>query len=166
MESPFINALTGLMTPTAQVSAAVESQPSESKPAAKRVFCCLCQDPVGIVKENSMEQAYCIAAVWLALAVVSTILANHLRVSTALLEICVGITAGAVAEHFWDPDSLGANVEWLRFLASTGAVLLTFLAGAELDPAIFKAKWKEATVIGMVGFFAPFLGCAALAKYA
>ena len=86
MESPFINALTGLMTPTAQVSAAVESQPYESKPAAKRVFCCLCQDPVGIVKENSMEQAYCIAAVWLALAVVSTILANHLRVSTAFLE--------------------------------------------------------------------------------
>jgi len=159
-------ALTGLMTPTAQVSAAVESQPCESRPAAKRVFCCLCQDPVGTVKENSMEQAYCIAAVWLALAVVSTILANHLRVSTALLEICVGITAGAVAEHFWDPDSLGANVEWLRFLATTGAVLLTFLAGAELDPAIFKAKWKEATVIGMVGFFAPFLGCAALAKYA
>lgn len=113
-----------------------------------------------------MEHAYCIAAIWLALAVVSTILANHLRISMALLEICVGITAGAVAEHFWGPDTLGANVEWLRFLASTGAVLLTFLAGAELEPAVFKVKWKEVTVVGLVGFFAPFLGCAALAKYA
>ncbi|OHB77757.1 MAG: potassium transporter Kef [Planctomycetes bacterium RBG_16_55_9] len=113
-----------------------------------------------------MEHAYCIAAVWLALAVVSTILANHLRVSTALLEICVGITAGAVAEHFWGPDTLGANVEWLRFLASTGAVLLTFLAGAELEPAVLRAKWKEVTAVGLVGFFAPFLGCAALARYA
>jgi glutathione-regulated potassium-efflux system ancillary protein KefC len=113
-----------------------------------------------------MEHAYCIAAIWLALAVVSTIVANHLRVSMALLEICVGITAGSVAEHFWGPDALGANVEWLRFLASTGAVLLTFLAGAELEPAVFKAKWKEVTAVGLVGFFAPFLGCTALARYA
>jgi Kef-type K+ transport system membrane component KefB len=154
------------MTPTAQACAAVESVPCESKPAAKRVFCCLCQDPVGIVKENSTEHAYCIAAVWFALAVVSTVLANHLRVSIALLEICVGITAGGVAEHFWGPDTLGANVEWLRFLASTGAVLLTFLAGAELEPAVFKIKWKEVTVVGLVGFVTPFLGCAALARYA
>jgi hypothetical protein len=93
MESPFIIALAGLMTPTVQACAAVESVLRQSRPAAKRVFCCLCQDPVGIVKENSMEHAYCIAPVWLALAVVSTILANHLRVSMALLEICVGITA-------------------------------------------------------------------------
>jgi Kef-type K+ transport system membrane component KefB len=84
----------------------------------------------------------------------------------ALLEICVGMTAGAVAEHFWGPDTLGANVEWLRFLASTGAVLLTFLAGAELEPAVFRVKWKEVTVVGLVGFFAPFLGCAALARFA
>ena len=112
-----------------------------------------------------MEHAYCIAAIWFALAVVSTILAYHLRVSMALLEICVGITAGAVAEHFWGPDTLGANVEWLRFLAGSGAILLTFLAGAELEPAIFKVKWKEVTLVGLVGFFAPFLGCAALARY-
>jgi glutathione-regulated potassium-efflux system ancillary protein KefC len=26
--------------------------------------------------------------------------------------------------------------------------VLTFLAGAELDPAIFRVKWKEATVVG------------------
>jgi len=37
------------------------------------------------------------------------------------------------------------------------------LAGAELDPVVFRAKWKEATVIGLVAFFAPFLGCAAIA---
>jgi Kef-type K+ transport system membrane component KefB len=42
---------------------------------------------------------------------------------------------------------------------------LTFLAGAELDPAVFKVKWKEATVIGLVAFFVPFLGCTAAAYY-
>lgn len=43
--------------------------------------------------------------------------------------------------------------------------MLTFLAGAELDPVVFRVKWKEATVIGLSSFFAPFLGCAAVASY-
>jgi Kef-type K+ transport system membrane component KefB len=43
--------------------------------------------------------------------------------------------------------------------------VLTFLAGAELDPVVFRARWKEATGIGLVGFFAPFLGCAAIAHW-
>ena len=72
-----------------------------------------------------MEEAYRIAALWLSLAVVATLLANHLRVSMALVEICVGIAAGFVAERFFAPAALGVNVDWLRFLAGTGAVLLT-----------------------------------------
>src|SRR5206468_2754225 len=47
----------------------------------------------------------------------------------------------------------------------TGAIVLTFLAGAELDPKIFRTKWKESTIVGLVGFFGPFLGCAAVAHY-
>ena len=66
---------------------------------------------------------------------------------------------------FFYPDALGANLDWLRFIASVGAVLLTFLAGAELDPAAMKTKLKEVTVVGLFGFFAPFLGCAALARF-
>ena len=112
-----------------------------------------------------MEQAFVIATVWLSLAVIAAILANHLRISIALLEICIGVAAGAVAEHYFGPDSLGSNLEWLRFLASAGAVLLTFLAGAELEPKVIRKKWKEVSVVGLVGFFAPFLGCAAVAKY-
>jgi glutathione-regulated potassium-efflux system ancillary protein KefC len=61
-------------------------------------------------------------------------------------------------------DDLGKS-EWVTFLAGTGAIVLTFLAGAELDPTIFRTKWKEATVVGLVGFFAPFIGCAAIAHY-
>src|SRR5205823_9525104 len=45
------------------------------------------------------------------------------------------------------------------------AVLLTFLAGAELDPAVIRTKLREVIVVGLVGFFAPFLGCAALARF-
>jgi glutathione-regulated potassium-efflux system ancillary protein KefC len=44
--------------------------------------------------------------------------------------------------------------------------VLTFLAGAELDPATMRTKWKEVLVVGLVSFGAPFLGCAAIARFA
>jgi Kef-type K+ transport system membrane component KefB len=112
-----------------------------------------------------MEQTYAIAAAWLALAVLSTVLASHLRISMALVEICVGMVAALVADRLFYPNALGANLDWLRFIASVGAVLLTFLAGAELDPAAMKAKRKEVIIVGLFGFFAPFLGCTALARF-
>jgi Kef-type K+ transport system membrane component KefB len=43
--------------------------------------------------------------------------------------------------------------------------MLTFLAGAELDPVVFRQKWKEATAVGVASFLLPFLGCAAAAYY-
>ncbi len=112
-----------------------------------------------------MLTAFALATVWMALALLATVIARHFRISVALVEICVGIAAGWAAVRFFGPEALGADTEWLRFLATAGAVLLTFLAGAELEPTILKAKWKEVTVVGLVGFFAPFLGCAALAHY-
>jgi glutathione-regulated potassium-efflux system ancillary protein KefC len=113
-----------------------------------------------------MEYFYTIASLWLALAVISAVIAYHLRISIALVEICVGVAVAALATFFGKVDSLGANHEWLRFLASFGAVLLTFLAGAELDPKVIRTKLTEVTVVGLIGFFAPFLGCTALAYYA
>jgi len=50
-----------------------------------------------------------------------------------LVEISVGVLLAAIATSLDKTDSLGFNQEWLRFLASSGAVLLTFLAGAELN---------------------------------
>src|SRR4030042_1241244 len=112
-----------------------------------------------------MEQIFIIASLWLGLAVLSAVLAYHLRISIALVEICVGVVAAAVAASFGKIDALGSNLEWLRFLASSGAVLLTFLAGAELEPEVLRTKLKEVSAVGLVGFFAPFLGCAAIAHY-
>ena len=114
---------------------------------------------------TSMEQALTIAAVWLALAVLSSIVAAHLRISIALVEICVGMLAAVVADKLFYPGALGNDQDWLRFVASVGAILLTFLAGAELDPAAMKTKLAEVSVVGFFGFLAPFLGCAAVARF-
>ncbi len=112
-----------------------------------------------------MEQFFATAAVWLSLAVLSSVIAYHLRISIALIEICVGVAATAAATYLGMFEALGANEEWLRFLASSGAVLLTFLAGAELEPEVIRRKWKEVSLVGVVGFLAPFFGCAALAYF-
>ncbi len=112
-----------------------------------------------------MEHIYTLAALWLGLAVLSAVVAYHLRVSIALVEICVGVIGAAVAGYFGKADALGSNSEWLRFLAASGAILLTFLAGAELEPDVIQKKLKEVTVVGLIGFFAPFLGCMVIARY-
>ncbi len=112
-----------------------------------------------------MEHIFAVAAFWLILAVLSAILAFHLKISIALVEICVGVATAAVASSLGMLDAMGSNEEWLRFVASSGAILLTFLAGAELEPSVMRKKLKEVSVVGIVGFFAPFLGCTALAYY-
>ena len=111
-----------------------------------------------------MENVWVLAALWVGLALVATLFAIWFKISTALTEIIVGIIAQFAIIKFLG-HGLAASTGWIAFLAGTGAIVLTFLAGAELDPAVFRTKWKEATVVGLVGFFAPFLGCAAIAHY-
>jgi Kef-type K+ transport system membrane component KefB len=112
-----------------------------------------------------MESLFITASLWLALAVVSALIASSLRLSIALIEICVGVAAAGVTGWFDVGDVLVANADWVRFLAGSGAIVLTFLAGAELDPEIIHTKLTEVSLVGVVGFFAPFLGCAAVAHY-
>jgi Kef-type K+ transport system membrane component KefB len=112
-----------------------------------------------------MEQVWLVAALWLVLALVATLLSIWFRISTALSEIVVGTVAQLIIGALIGTEALGAKSQWIAFLAGTGAIVLTFLAGAELDPGIFRTKWKEAFVVGLVGFFAPFLGAAAVAHF-
>ena len=100
-----------------------------------------------------------VAAIWLGLAVLATLISVGLRLSVALTEILVGVAAGALLGK----DLLQTNASWVAFLAGGGSVLLTFLAGAELDPETLRRSWKEALNIGLAGFFAPFLGASFLA---
>ena len=112
-----------------------------------------------------MEQVWFVAALWLLLALIAVLVANWLRVSTALSEIVVGTVAQLAIGALAGGEALGAKAPWITFLAGTGAIVLTFLAGAELDPDVFRAKWKESSAVGLVGFFGPFFGAALVAHY-
>ena len=112
-----------------------------------------------------MTSVWALAALWLGLAVVATLFSIWLRISTALSEIAVGTIAQLILGLAFGPAVLGTDEPWVKFLAGMGAIVLTFLAGAELDPQVFKLKWKEAATVGLASFLFPFLGCAAAAHY-
>ncbi|HEV7911510.1 MAG TPA: cation:proton antiporter [Methylocella sp.] len=128
-----------------------------------------------------MTGVWALAALWFGLALIASLVSIWFRGSTALTEIIIGIVAqliiGAIigsgmlgANDIWakflsGKGVLGADDIWVKFLSGAGAILLTFLAGAELDPSIFKRKWKEATTVGLASFILPFLGSAAAAHY-
>ncbi len=112
-----------------------------------------------------MTGIWALAALWLGLALIASLLSIWLRISTALSEIVVGTIAQLIIGAAIGSAVLGTDETWVKFLSGIGAIVLTFLAGAELDPVVFRAKWKEAGAIGLASFFFPFLGCAAGAHY-
>lgn len=104
-----------------------------------------------------MENPWFIAASWMALALVASLISIRIGLSVALAEIAVGVVGG---------NFLGLHtVPWIDFLASFGAILLTFLAGAEIDPKSFRKHLKPSLAIGTAGFLFPFLGAMAFAYY-
>ena len=112
-----------------------------------------------------MTDIFALAALWLGLALVAVLLSIWLRIATAMSEIVVGTVAQLIIGASIGAAALGTDQTWIKFLSSTGAVLLTFLAGAELDPVVLRKNWKEAAGVGLVSFTAPFLGCAAAAHW-
>lgn len=113
-----------------------------------------------------MTEIWTQAALWLGLALIATLISIHLRIAAALSEIVVGTVAQLVIGVLVGGAALGADASWITFLSGAGAIVLTFLAGAELDPDVFRRKWKEAGAVGLVSFAMPFFGCAAAAYWA
>ena len=107
-----------------------------------------------------MTAALSIAALWMALALVAGLISFWLRVSSPVVEIIIGM----VAQMLFGADILATNHDWIKFLSVLGAILLTFLAGAEIDLPILKLKWKEAGAIGLTSFLVPFVVCAGTAN--
>jgi len=90
-----------------------------------------------------------VAAIWMGLALVASLVSIWTGVSVALIEIFVGVLAGNFLH-------LQASNEWINFLAMLGSGVLTFLAGAEIDPQSLKANLRASLLIGVLSFAVPF----------
>jgi Kef-type K+ transport system membrane component KefB len=104
-----------------------------------------------------MDNQWLQAALWMGLALLATLLSVRIAISIALLEIMVGVIGG----NFLPLQ----RTEWVNFLAGFGSILLTFLAGAEVEPQILRKKFKESIGIGFLSFLMPFLGAMGYAYY-
>ncbi len=96
------------------------------------------------------ENVWFVAAAWMALALVASLVSIWTGISVALIEILVGVVAGNFLH-------LQANTDWINFLALLGSAVLTFLAGAEIDPESLKANLRASLLIGIISFAVPFL---------
>lgn len=104
-----------------------------------------------------MENIWITAAAWMGLALVASVLSIRVGLSVALAEIFVGVVGG---------NFLGFHpTPWIDFLATFGSVLLTFLAGAEIDPESFRRHLRPSLAIGGLSFLIPFLGAMGFAFF-
>lgn len=71
-----------------------------------------------------------LTGLWIGLALMSSLISIRVGLSVSLIEIFVGACAGNVVELTLTP--------WVNYLAAFGAILLTFLAGAEIDPSVIR----------------------------
>jgi Kef-type K+ transport system membrane component KefB len=105
------------------------------------------------------ENVWFIAATWMALALIASLVSIWTGISVALIEILVGVAAGNLLH-------LQASTEWINFLALLGSGVLTFLAGAEIDPQSLRSNLRASLLIGALSFFMPFLVVWLFAQFA
>jgi len=104
-----------------------------------------------------MASVWLHSALWLGLALLASLISIRVAISVALIEIVVGAVVG---------NLVGLQItDWVNFLAGFGAILLTFLAGTEIDPRIVRKHFWSSMTIGVMGFVAPYLGVLAYAHY-
>ncbi len=104
-----------------------------------------------------MDNIWFQSALWMFLALIAAFGSLYITISAALFEIVVGAIAG---------NTVGLPLTpWINYIASFGAIVLTFLAGTDIDPHVVKKNFASCMTIGLMGFFAPYVGCLLLAHY-
>lgn len=119
-----------------------------------------------------LNNVWFIACIWMGLALLASLISIRTGISVALVEILIGLAAGNMAVSFEGgtlqvglatAQSSGGQLhhvlqstEWTNFLALLGSGVLTFLAGAEIDPQSLKTNWRASLLIGVLSFALPF----------
>ncbi|MBI2684260.1 MAG: cation:proton antiporter [Actinobacteria bacterium] len=88
---------------------------------------------------------------------VASIISVEVGLSVAILELLGGVIVG---------NAFGLESQpWLNFVAAFASIVLTFLAGAEVDVDQLRREWKPSVAIGLVSFGGPFLVAMASAHW-
>ncbi len=83
------------------------------------------------------------------IVLISSLISLRIGLSVAIIEIALGSLIG----------NWGIQPEqWMSYLAGFGGVLLTYLAGTEIDTVLLRERFKESFLIGILSFLLPFLG--------
>jgi Kef-type K+ transport system membrane component KefB len=90
-----------------------------------------------------------LAAVLATVVLIASVISVELGVTVALLELTLGVATGNLF-HL-------QTQEWLDFIAKFGSIVLTFLAGMEVDPAYMRRRLGASFGIGVVSFLGPFV---------
>jgi Kef-type K+ transport system membrane component KefB len=101
---------------------------------------------------------FALAAVLGGAILVASTISVEIGLSVALIELAAGVIVG----NAFHPDL----PNWLSFIGSFAGIVLTFLAGAEVDVPQFRREWRASVSIGTVSFLAPFLVAGAFAYWA
>ena len=92
-----------------------------------------------------------------ALILIASVVSVEFGISVAVVEIALGVVAASV---------LGLRpTPWIDFIGSFAGIVLTFLAGAEVDRRLLRRQWKPALLMGGLSFLLPFVAVALFARY-
>src|SRR5947207_9867252 len=98
-----------------------------------------------------------VAAVLAVTVLVASTVSVEIGLSVALIELFAGVFVG---------NAFDVSVpDWLSFVGSFAGIVLTFLAGAEVDVPQLRTEWKASLSIGLVSFSAPFAVVALICFY-
>jgi Kef-type K+ transport system membrane component KefB len=92
-----------------------------------------------------------------AVALLASVVSVELGITVALVELTLGVAVGNVFEL--------ETQDWLTLVAGFASIVLTFLAGMEVDPRYMRRRLGATVGIGVVSFVGPFL-VASLVAYA
>jgi Kef-type K+ transport system membrane component KefB len=96
-----------------------------------------------------------LAAVLGAVVLVASMVSVELGITVALLELALGVVVGNVFDL--------QSQDWLDFIAKFGSIVLTFLAGMEVDPSYMRRRLSASVGIGVVSFVGPFIAASLVA---
>jgi Kef-type K+ transport system membrane component KefB len=97
-----------------------------------------------------------LAAILAGAVLLASMVSVELGISVALIELALGVALGNIF-------NLDPNTDWLTFIASFASVVLTFLAGAEVDPDDFRDRFGASITIGVASFIGPFVAATLIA---